>query len=149
MESLRSAMARPAAVTRSHKFNDRDHAALADGTASTHEHLPRYFAKHGPVGADPKKVKKNGGGRSNWGNAGEEVVDEDFRFTYTRRRTNSSGYADNIGAFKTKFDVNEPEPVFEESVHGPTEFDGEELTKTESSESGRSSAYGDDKVTKH
>lgn len=83
------------------------------------------------------------------GNAGEEVIDEDFRFTNARRRTNSSGFADNIGAFKTKFDVNEPEPVFEESIHGPSEEDGEDLTKTESSESGRSSAYGDEKITKH
>ncbi|KAK1488258.1 hypothetical protein CCUS01_14733 [Colletotrichum cuscutae] len=136
-------------LTRSHKYNDRDHAGLADGTASPQEHLPRYFAKHGHEGVDPKKVKKNGGGRSNWGNAGEEVIDEDFRFTNARRRTNSSGFADNIGAFKTKFDVNEPEPVFEESIHGPSEEDGEDLTKTESSESGRSSAYGDEKITKH
>ncbi|KAF5507021.1 hypothetical protein CGCA056_v013224 [Colletotrichum aenigma] len=135
-------------VTRSHKYNDRDHAALADGTASPQEHLPRYFAKHGHEGVDPKKVKKNGGGRSNWGNAGEEVVDEDFRFTNARRRTNSSGYADNLSAFKTKFDVNEPEPVFEESIHGPNEEDGEDLTKTETSESGGSS-YGDEKITKH
>ncbi|KAL2877357.1 hypothetical protein SGCOL_007296 [Colletotrichum sp. CLE4] len=139
----------PFSVTRSHKYNDRDHAGLADGTASPQEHLPRYFAKHGHEGVDPKKVKKNGGGRSNWGNAGEEVIDEDFRFTNARRRTNSSGFADNIGAFKTKFDVNEPEPVFEESIHGPSEEDGEDLTKTESSESGRSSTYDDEKVTKH
>lgn len=53
-------------VTRSHKYTDRDHAGLADGTASPQEHLPRYFAKHGHEGVDPKKVKKNGGGRSNW-----------------------------------------------------------------------------------
>ncbi|KAJ0386516.1 hypothetical protein COL922a_004158 [Colletotrichum nupharicola] len=138
----------PKLLTRSRKYNDRDHAALADGTASPQEHLPRYFAKHGHEGVDPKKVKKNGGGRSNWGNAGEEVVDEDFRFTNARRRTNSSGYADNLSAFKTKFDVNEPEPVFEESIHGPNEEDGEDLTKTETSESGGSS-YGDEKITKH
>jgi hypothetical protein len=53
-------------VTRSHKLNDRDHAGLADGTASAEEHLPRYFAKAGHVDADPKKTKKNGGGRGNW-----------------------------------------------------------------------------------
>ncbi|TDZ26946.1 hypothetical protein Cob_v000198 [Colletotrichum orbiculare MAFF 240422] len=136
-------------MTRSHKYNDRDHAGIAGGSVAAQEHLPRYFAKHGHEGVDPKKIKKNGGGRSNWGNAGEEVVDEDFRFTNARRRTNSSGYADNLQLFKTKFDVNEPEPVFEESIHGPTEEDGEDLTKTETSESGRSSSYGDDKVTKH
>jgi hypothetical protein len=54
------------AVTRSHKFNDRDHAGLADGTASPQEHLPRYFAKSGFADADPKKTKKNGGGKGNW-----------------------------------------------------------------------------------
>lgn len=45
-----------------------------------------------------------------------------------RRRSNSSGYA-NIGDFKTKFDMNDVEPVFEESLHGPEAE--EELTKTE------------------
>ena len=53
-------------VTRSHKSNDRDHVALADGTAPAEEHLPRYFAKSGHVDADPKKVKKEGGGKGNW-----------------------------------------------------------------------------------
>jgi hypothetical protein len=53
-------------VTRSHKLNDRDHAGLADGTAAQEEHLPRYFAKHGPVDADPKKTKKDGAGKGNW-----------------------------------------------------------------------------------
>ena len=54
------------AVTRSHKMNDRDHKGLANGSAAPEEHLPRYFAKSGHVDADPKKVKKEGGGRGNW-----------------------------------------------------------------------------------
>lgn len=53
-------------MTRSHKLNDRDHVALADGTAPAEEHLPRYFAKSGHVDSDPKKVKKEGGGKGNW-----------------------------------------------------------------------------------
>lgn len=53
-------------MTRSHKQNDRDHAGLADGTAAPEEHLPRYFAKNGFIDADPKKTKKNGGGKGNW-----------------------------------------------------------------------------------
>ena len=53
-------------VTRSHKLNDRDHVGIADGTASAEEHLPRYFAKSGHTDADPKKVKKEGGGKGNW-----------------------------------------------------------------------------------
>jgi len=136
-------------MTRTHKGNDRDHQGIADGTAAPHQYLPKYFAKTGHVGEDPKKTKKNGGGRGNWGNPGEEVIDEDFKFTNARRRSNSTGYANNISDFKTKFDVNEPEPVFEEDVHGPeVEDDGEDLAKTETSESGRSSAVDDDKVSK-
>ena len=53
-------------VTRSHKFTDRDHAALADGTAMPEEHLPRYFAKAGHTNQDPTKTKKDGGGKGNW-----------------------------------------------------------------------------------
>ena len=53
-------------VTRSHKQNDRDHAGLADGTAEDIQHLPRYFSKSGHIDADPKKVKKEGGGKGNW-----------------------------------------------------------------------------------
>jgi hypothetical protein len=43
-------------------------------------------------------------------------MDEDFNFTNARRRSNSSTHSTNIEAFKTKFEVNEPEPVFEESM---------------------------------
>ena len=53
-------------MTRSNKFNDRDHAGIADGTAHPEEYLPKYFAKQGHVDSDPKKTKKNGGGRGNW-----------------------------------------------------------------------------------
>jgi len=53
-------------VTRSNKANDRNHSALADGTASPDDHLPRYFAKSGHIDADPKGVKKQGAGRGNW-----------------------------------------------------------------------------------
>jgi hypothetical protein len=136
-------------MTRSHKFNDRDHAGLADGTAAPTEHLPRYFAKHGHEGVDPKKTKKNGGGKGNWGNAGEEVVDDpSVNFANVRRRSNSSGYSNNLRDFKTKFDVNEPEPVFEESM-GAEEESLEDLAKTETSETGSSSSYEDEKVSKN
>jgi hypothetical protein len=49
-------------VTRSHKINDRDHTSLSDAPESA----PRYFGKSGPVDADPKKTKKDGGGKGNW-----------------------------------------------------------------------------------
>ena len=53
-------------VTRSNKANDRNHSAIADGSATAEERLPRYFAKSGYVDADPKGVKKQGGGKGNW-----------------------------------------------------------------------------------
>lgn len=51
-------------VTRSHKLNDRDHPT--DGMMAPRENLPRYFAKSGPTDADPRKTKKDGGGKGNW-----------------------------------------------------------------------------------
>lgn len=145
-------------MTRSHKANDRDHKGLADGTAAPAEHLPRFFAKSGHLDVDPKKIKKDGGGKGNWyvmsplsisphsltrsnrGNVGEEVMDENFHFANARRRSNSSTLSHHIADFKTKFEVNEPEPVFEESVHGPVDENGDELSKTDSSESGASTS---------
>jgi len=53
-------------VGKSHKYNDRDHAGLADGTALPQEHLAGYFAKWGHIDADPKKAKKNGAGKGGW-----------------------------------------------------------------------------------
>jgi hypothetical protein len=47
-------------------MNDRDHAPLLDGPAVAHDSVPRYFGKSGPVDADPKKTKKDGGGKGNW-----------------------------------------------------------------------------------
>lgn len=53
-------------MTRSHKYNDRDHKGIADGSVSPTENLPRFFAKSGYVDVDPKKVKKDGCGKGNW-----------------------------------------------------------------------------------
>jgi len=68
------------------------------------------------------------------GNAGEELMDEpDFNFTNARRRSNSSGLLSQE-QMRTKFEFNEPEPVFEEGLHGPEQ----DLHKTETSSSGGS-----------
>ncbi|RDW91218.1 hypothetical protein BP5796_02383 [Coleophoma crateriformis] len=106
-------------VGKSHKFNDRDHAGLADGTAAPEEHLPRYFAKSGFEGNDPKKAKKNGAGKGGWGVDGDEVQDAGFNLNNARRRSNSSSYSAGLKDFKTKFEQIETEPVFEEELHGP------------------------------
>lgn len=119
-------------MTRSHKYNDKEHTA--DGVVMHHENIPKFFGKNGFADADPKKIKKNGGGKANWGNAGEELMDEpDFNFTNARRRSNSSGLLSQE-QMRTKFEFNEPEPVFEEDLHGPEEV----LHKTETSSSGGS-----------
>ncbi len=81
---------------------------------------------------------------TNRGPPGEEVVDENFNLANARRRSNSSGLTTDINNFKTKFDVNENLPVFEEGLHGPVEEDDEELRKTDSSVSEHSSV--DDKT---
>ncbi|KAH6674087.1 hypothetical protein B0J14DRAFT_479903 [Halenospora varia] len=119
----------PSSITvgKSHKYNDRDHAGLADGTAAPTEHLPRYFAKSGHVDADPKKTKKNGAGKGGWGVNGEEVQDEGFNLNNARRRSNSSSYTAGLKDFKTKFEAVETEPVFEEDIHGAVE---DELPET-------------------
>ncbi|KAE8376469.1 hypothetical protein BDV26DRAFT_265363 [Aspergillus bertholletiae] len=101
-------------MTRSHKVNDRDHSVLNDGIAVPQEHLPRYFAKSGPTDADPRKTKKDGGGKRNWGRSGDEVHDYEYTFTNARRHSNSS--TQGIADFKTKFETIEPEPVFEENL---------------------------------
>jgi hypothetical protein len=129
-------------MTRSHKANDRDHKGLADGTAAPTEHLPRFFAKSGFADVDPKKIKKDGCGKGNWGGLADEVKDENgFTFTNARRHSNSSTASHHFTDFKTKFDVNDAEPVFEEHIHGPLDEEDEEhdtLSKTDTSESGRS-----------
>jgi hypothetical protein len=53
-------------VTRSHKWTDRDHAGIADGSAERESRLPRYFAKSGHADTDPTKTKKDGSGKGNW-----------------------------------------------------------------------------------
>lgn len=71
-------------------------------------------------------------------------MDEDFSFTNPRRRSNSSSFSHSAKTFKTKFEINEPEPVFDESLHGPLaeedEENGDNLSKTDSSESGQSTS---------
>ncbi|KAF2127080.1 hypothetical protein P153DRAFT_344365 [Dothidotthia symphoricarpi CBS 119687] len=111
-------------MTRSHKFTDRDHAGIADGTAERESKLPRYFAKTGHADADPQKTKKDGGGKGNWGREGDEVEDMRYNLTNARRRSNSLTF--QMKDFKTKFETIEPEPVFEEEIHGAF---GEELEK--------------------
>ncbi|KAG8631089.1 hypothetical protein KVT40_000229 [Elsinoe batatas] len=106
-------------MTRSHKANDRDHVGLVNGTAGPEEHLPRYFSKSGYVDVDPKSTKKQGSGKGNWGKQGDELEDYDYNLTKPRRRSNSFSAAPGHNTYRTKFETIEPEPVFEEDIHGP------------------------------
>ncbi|KAI9805569.1 MAG: hypothetical protein M1825_000820 [Sarcosagium campestre] len=135
-----------ASVTRSHKLNDRDHVGLADGTAGPEEHLPRYFAKAGHVESDPKKTKKDGAGKGNWGRSGEEVEDYNYNLTNPRRRSNSSTHAPKD--FKTKFEHIEQEPVFEEEIHGASLDDGVEDADKETTDSTSGASVEEDEHPK-
>jgi len=127
-------------MTRTNKGNDRNHSALADGTALPEDRLPRYFAKHGHADADPKSVKKQGGGKGNWGRDGEEAQDYGYAFNNQRRRSNSSTQL--LGDFKTKFEAMDADPVFEEELHGPTDDDMEQASNLSKEESTDSSTLG-------
>lgn len=120
-------------MTRSHKYTDRDHAGLADGTAEPEQHLPRYFAKSGHAGEEPNKTKKGGAGKGNWGKEGDELEDYAYNMANARRRSNSSTFT--AKDFKTKFETIEPEPVFEEELHGPmgAELDKQSTASTDKS----------------
>jgi hypothetical protein len=108
-------------MTRSHKYNDR-YNGEGGGSPDNEYFLPRYFAKSGHVDADPKKTKKDGGGKGNWGHAGDEVEDiSGVNMVNARRRSNSSSQIKIAKDFKTKFEAIEPEPVFEESMAEPDE----------------------------
>ena len=50
------------------------------------------------------------------GRSGDEVHDGAFNMNHSRRRSNS--LVDRPENFKTKFETIEPDPVFEEDVHG-------------------------------
>jgi hypothetical protein len=56
-----------------------------------------------------------------------------FSINNARRRSNSSTH--NMKDFKTKFETIEPEPVFEEEIHGPmgAELDKQSTTSTDKS----------------
>lgn len=142
-------------MTRTIKNNDRNHAGLADGTAVPEDRLPRYFAKSGHVDADPKSIKKSGGGKGNWsvrnlsllvcanpgrGRDGEEVHDYGYNFTNARRRSNSSGQV--LTDFKSKFEALDADPVFEEGIHGPTEEEIEQASTISKEDSNDTSSYG-------
>lgn len=65
------------------------------------------------------------------GRSGDEVQDYGYTMNNARRRSNSS--TQGLADFRTKFETIEPEPVFEEQLHGPA--DESTVTKVESTSS--------------
>jgi hypothetical protein len=55
------------------------------------------------------------------GREGDEIEDYDYNMNNPRRRSNSSSNTHSLKDLKTKFETIEPEPVFEEELHGPLE----------------------------
>jgi hypothetical protein len=53
-------------VTRSHKFTDRVYGEAALEQEAHGNNLPRFFGKNAGFDTDPKKTKKDGGGKGNW-----------------------------------------------------------------------------------
>ena len=76
---------------------------------------------------------------------GEEAQDYGYNFAGTRRRSNSSANATDLGDFKTKFELDD-EPVFEESLHGPLHAD--DATEDGSAESTTSGSVEEEEAAK-
>jgi len=134
-------------MTRSHKVNDVPHNHPEAEAHFAENQIPKYFGKQGHVDQAPYKIKKNGSGKGNWGRDGDELqdlasLDEPMNIFKARRRSNSQAHAEDI--VKSKFEVNEMVPVFDEDVHGavPEDADGAELESVATSDSAVSKVSG-------
>lgn len=125
-------------MTRSHKANDPIHNGNAEGAGSAQgDSIPRNFGKHAAHTEPPNRAKKNGGGKANWGRDGDELLDEtEFSMHNARRRSNSKGHIDNI--MKSKFEVVEAEPVFDESMMSAEHADQAETASSTSESTDKS-----------
>jgi len=62
--STPSALTNLPSVTRSHKWNEKHHGG--DAFAAPEREPDWFGSKMGNIDSDPKKVKKDGGGKANW-----------------------------------------------------------------------------------
>jgi len=122
-------------MTRTTKANDIPHNNPEAAALMVENQLPKFFGKQGFVDTAPSKTKKDGGGKGNWGHPGDELEElEEFNINRARRRSNSNNGSARF-EIKSKFEINEPEPVFEEDKHGPIvdrDDDGETLSEVAS-----------------
>ncbi|KAF3905809.1 hypothetical protein AA313_de0205617 [Arthrobotrys entomopaga] len=105
-------------MTRTTKANDIPHNNPEAAAIMTENQLPKFFAKSGFVDTAPQKVKKEGGGRGNWGHPGDELEDlDEFNMNRARRYSNSS--PTHTFQLKSKFETPEDDPLYDEDRHGP------------------------------
>ena len=84
-------------------------------STSSENEVPKMFGKSNDYENDPHKLKKNGSGKYNWGNAYDEIDDfeasSSVAFANSRRRSNSSGLhhsnLTNEPGFDSVFDEEE------------------------------------------
>ena len=75
----------------------------------------------------------------------------DYEYTFANARRRSNSNTQGLDDFKTKFEMLEAEPVFEEDVHGPMEGgEGQEdaLKKTNSTDTSNSVATEEERDIK-
>jgi len=107
-------------MTRTTKANDTPHNNPDPALPPQDPRFPKNYGKATAYTGEPKgKTKKDGGGKGNWGHPGDECEDmDDFNPTNPRRRSNSmKGERHDL---KSKFEMNDDGPVFEEDIHGPS-----------------------------
>jgi len=125
-------------MTRTNKANDPPHNNPEVAATMQENALPRFYGKNASIDTAPGKTKKDGGGKGNWGQPGDEIEDmHEYNITKPRRRSNSQS---NPLDLKTKFEINEADPVFEEELHGAPaktdkDEDGEALSTSSTNES--------------
>ena len=78
------------------------------------------------------------------GKDGDELEDYAYNPTKPRRRSNSFSAAPGHNVIKTKFEHIEPEPVFEEELHGPSADDMAGYEELEKSSTGSASVDDED-----
>jgi hypothetical protein len=78
------------------------------------------------------------------GREGDEVEDYNYNMANPRRHSNSGSHGHHIRDFKTKFETVEPEPVFEEELHGASALETGEALENVSTSSTDASVNEDD-----
>lgn len=66
----------------------------------------------------------------------------DYGYTFTNQRRRSNSNTQALSDFKTKFETNEPDPVFEEELHGPIPGESEDSLTLEKESTTDSSTLG-------